>query len=140
MNPYILGGGVAIIAIMGLLLKNSYERNGELEAKLETQANETLECTDANDTNQDTITELEAKVADLTALRADEAAARELVLVERSQQLAAALARAAELEQERLEEVFENEDCRDLSELRVDVFCPATAGQLRQRSRGPGSN
>jgi hypothetical protein len=47
MNPYVLGGGVALISILGLMLKGSLERNGELEAKLETQANETLECADA---------------------------------------------------------------------------------------------
>ena len=140
MNPYVLGGGAAVIAIMGFLLKNSYERNGELEVKLENQAQETQECADANLTNDETITELEARIAALSTLRASEAAEREAMLAEREQELLRARARADELERERENEIESNEDCAALTSLDVGQFCPATAGQLRQRSRGPGGN
>lgn len=140
MNPYVLGGGAAIIVIMGILLKNSYERNGELESKLETQANETLECSDANNTNQETITQLEDRIATMVEERRVEAEEREAILVERSQELARALAEADRLREIRDDEQLENQDCADLNQLRVDLFCPATANSLRQRSRGAGSN
>lgn len=136
MNPYVIGGGLALVAVLGLLLKNSYERNGELEAKLETQANETLECADANDTNVATIAELEATIADMIEERRVDTERREQVLVERSRELAEARARAARLEIERDEEMATNQDCNALSTLAVGEFCPATAGQLRERSRG----
>ena len=37
MNMYVIGGAVLTIAVLGFLLKGSYERNGELKAKLEEQ-------------------------------------------------------------------------------------------------------
>ena len=99
MNPYVIGGGLAVFALMGFLLKNSYERNGELEAKLETQANETLECSDANTTNQETITGLETQIAAMIEERRVDTERREQVLVEREQELARAVARADRLEE-----------------------------------------
>lgn len=140
MNPWVVGGGLAAIAILGLLLKSSYERNGELEAKLETQAAETQECADANATNSTTITELETRIADMIEERRVDTERREQVLVEREQELLRARARADELERERDDEIAENQDCADLTSLNVGLFCPATAGQLRERSRGPGSH
>lgn len=136
MNPYILGGGAAIIVIMGLLLKNSYERTGELETKLETQAAETQECADANATTMTTITELTEEIESMVEERRVDTQRREQVLVEREQELLRANARAAELERERENEIAQNEDCADLTSLNVGLFCPATAEQLRERSRG----
>lgn len=140
MNPYILGGGGAIIAILGLLLYNSVQRTGELEAKLATQAQETQECADANETNNQTVTELEARIDALSALRRAEADERERILTERDETMARARALADELERVRDDEIETNEDCAALTGLRVDAFCPAIADQLRQRSRGPGGN
>jgi chromosome segregation ATPase len=140
MNPYILGGGAALIAILGLMLNSSVKRNGELEAKLEQQALETQECADANQTNDETITKLEASIAKLSDLRRSEAEERERVLAERERELLRARARADQLEEERENEQETNDDCAALTALDVGAFCPATAGQLRERSRGPGGN
>lgn len=140
MNPYILGGGAAIIVVMGFLLKNSYERNGELEAKLETQAAETQECADANETTMTTITTLREEIESMVEERRVDTERREQVLVEREQELLRARARADQLEEERENEIATNQDCADLTSLRVDLFCPATAGQLRERSRGAGGD
>jgi hypothetical protein len=135
MNPYIIGGGVAAIALLGFLLKGSYERNGELEAKLETQAAETQECVDANVTTMTTISELTEEISSMIEERRIDTERREQVLVERERELAAANARADRMERERQDEVLDNEECRNLTMLRVDQFCPATASQLRDRSR-----
>lgn len=140
MNPYVIGGGVAIIAVMGFLLKNSYERNGELEAKLATQAAETQEAADANETNLETIDQLRLKINELSTLRRTEAAEREKVLVEREAELARAVARADRLEQEREHEIDTNPDCADLTSLSLDLFCPATAAGLRSRTGSTSSN
>lgn len=140
MNPYILGGGAAVIVVMGVLLKNSYEANGELEAKLETQAAETLECSDANTTNQETITTLEGRIATMIEERRVDTERREQVLVEREQELLRARARADRLEEERENEINTNPDCADLTSLSLDMFCPDTAHQLRQRSIGAGGD
>lgn len=136
MNPWVLGGGAAVIVVLGFLLKGSYERNGELEAKLETQAQETREAADANDTNLETIGRLEARIATMVAQRAADAEKRERLLDEREQELLRARARADELEREREDEQNENQDCADLASLSVELFCPATGQQLRERSRG----
>lgn len=140
MNPYILGGGGALICVLSIALWNTLQRTGELEAKLDNQVQETLECADANETNNETVTQLEAQIARLSELRRAEAAERERILTERDQELARARARADELERLRDDEIETNEDCAALTGLRVDAFCPATAGQLRERSRGPGGN
>lgn len=140
MNPYVIGGGLAALALMGFLLKNSYERNGELEAKLETQAAETLECTDANSSNIETITTLENRIATMIEERRVDTERREQVLVERSEELAAALIRADRLEEERDNEADTNLDCAAYMALSLDDFCPATAHSLRQRSIGAGGD
>ena len=140
MNPYVIGGGLAVIAVMGFLLKNSYERNGELEAKLETQAAETIEAADANATNLETITTLENRIATMIEERRVDTERREQVLVERSEQLAAALIRADRLEEERDNEADTNLDCAAYMQLSLDDFCPATAHSLRQRSIGAGGD
>lgn len=136
MNPYILGGGIAALALMGFLLKGSYERNGELEAKLDTQVEQTQECVDANLTNDTAITELETALAAMTAGRAADAAEREAVLVQRSRELAEARAAADRLERERQDEIDTIPECADLMALSIDAACPATTHQLRQRSIG----
>jgi len=136
MNPYLIGGGVAVLSVMGFLLKNSYERNGELEALLDTQVDQTQECVTANLTNDAAITELEVALDAMTAGRAADAAEREAVLVERSQELAAARALADRLERERQDEIDTIPECADLMALSIDAACPATTHQLRQRSIG----
>ena len=95
MNPYIIGGVALVIGIMGWQLKSSVTRNGELTAKLEVQASETLECTDVNATNQTTITALEDRIMVMIEARRVDTELREQVLVEREQELARAQARAA---------------------------------------------
>lgn len=140
MNPYVLGGGAAIIVVMGLMLKGSLERNGELEAKLETQASETLECTDANTSNVDTIRVLQGRIVAMVDERRVDAAERERILTEREQELLRARAEADRLREIRDDEQIDNEDCADLLALDVERFCPNTADQLRERSRGEGSN
>ena len=140
MNPYVIGGVGLLIVIMGWQLKSSITRNGELTAKLEVQAGETLECTAANTTNATTITELEERLAVMVVARRIESEQREQVLIERSKELAAAHIRAAELERIRDDEEAQNEDCADFADLSVDMLCPATAHQLRQRSIGEGGN
>lgn len=128
------------MAVLGFLLKNSYERNGELEAKLETQAAETIEAADANATNLETIATLENRIATMIEERRVDTERREQVLVERSQQLAAALIRADRLEEEREDEAETNLDCAAYMALSLDDFCPATALSLRQRSIGAGGD
>lgn len=140
MNPYILGGGLGLIAVLGFMLKGSYERNGELEAKLETQANETLECASANVSNVDTITTLESRIAAMIEERRSDTEERERILTEREQELLRARAEADRLREIRDDEQNENQDCADLLSLDVGRFCPTTADQLRERSRGEGGD
>jgi hypothetical protein len=140
MNPYIIGGVGLLIVVMGWQLKSSITRNGELTAKLEMQAGETLECVSANVTNATTITDLEGRMSTMVEERRIESERREQVLIDRSKELAAANIRAAELERIRDNEQAQNEDCADLTALSLDRFCPATAHQLRQRSIGEGSD
>lgn len=140
MNPYVLGGGAVVIAIMGFLLKGAYERNGELEAKLETQANETVEAADANVTCNATVTELEGRIMTMIEERRVDSERREQVLVEREQEVLQLRARTDQLEENRQDEIDTNPDCADLTSLSLDMFCPATAHELRQRSIGASSN
>jgi len=140
MNPYVLGGAALIIIVMGWQLKSSYERNGELEAKLETQAEQTLEATDANDTNMVTIMELKSTIDSMIEERRVDAVRREQVLVEREQELQRARARADDLEREREDEIANNQNCAELANLDVGFFCPSIGEQLRERSRGEDSN
>ena len=140
MNPYIVGGAALIIVVMGWQLKASITRNGELEAKLETQAAETLECADANAATMETISDLTKEIESMIEERRVDTERREQVLVEREQELLRVSARAAELEREREDEIATNEDCAALTGLRVNAFCPAAAEQLRERSRGAGGN
>jgi glycyl-tRNA synthetase beta subunit len=140
MNPYVIGGVALIIAIMGWQLKSSITRNGELTAKLEAQASETIEAADANATNQATITGLEARIKDMIEDRRIDAELRERVLDEREQELIAANARADQLQDERDDEIDTNPDCADLASLSLDMFCPAAAHQLRERSVSEGRN
>lgn len=140
MNPYVLGGAVVIIGVMGWQLKSSLERNGELTAKLETQAAETIEAADANDSNMVTIAELRAEITTMIEERRVDSERREQVLVEREQELLRARARADDLEEERRNEIATNQNCAELSALDVGFFCPAIGEQLRERSRGPGSH
>lgn len=129
-----------IIILLSWQLKSALERKGELTAKLETQASETLECTDANETSFTTITQLEKALEDITADRAADAASREAVLVERDRELSAARAENEVLRGEREDEADTNIDCADLRSLSVGLFCPVAGDQLRERSRGPGGN
>ena len=140
MNPYLIGGGVAAIAVLGFLLKGSYERNGELEALLASQVAETEECVSANGSNIDTINRMEKTIVEMIERRRVEQQERERVLAQRERELVRAQARADQLERERENEIATNEDCADLTSLRVGVFCPATADQLRKRSRGAGGD
>jgi len=140
MNPYLIGGAVLTIAIMGFLLKGAYERTGELEAKLETQVEQTQEAADANNTNMVTIKTLTERIAIMVEARRVDTERREQVLVEREADLLRARAENDRLRGEREDEQNENPDCADLASLRVDLFCPATAGQLHERSRSPGGH
>jgi hypothetical protein len=136
LNPYIVGGVALVIAIMGWQLKSSITRNGELTVKLEVQASETLECSVANESNNTVITTLEKRVTDMVNERRIDTERREQVLVEREDELIIARARATRLEREREDEMDTNPDCADLTSLSLDMFCPDTAFQLRQRSIG----
>jgi hypothetical protein len=140
LNQYLAIAGALAIVIMGALLKNSYERNGELEAKLKTQAEQTQEAADANVTNIETITKLKLQIGDMVEQRRVDAEKREQLLMEREADLMRARAEADRLRKLRENEQDENPDCKELARLRVDLFCPATADQLRQRSRGEGGH
>ena len=140
MNPYVIGVVALIIVVMGWQLKSSISRNGELEAKLDTQVTETLECVDANKTNLTTVTALESRISVMVEERRVDTARREKVLDERDQELSAAKAEAQKLQDERDDAFNENPDCTDLASLRVDFFCPAVSDELRQRSTSQGSN
>ena len=113
MNPYVIGGVGLLIVIMGWQLKSS---------------------------NTITITDLEGRMSAMVEERRIESEQREQVLIARSKELAAAHIRAAELERIRDDEEAQNEDCADFADLSVDMLCPATAHQLRQRSIGEGGN
>lgn len=142
MNPKIVAcAAVAlIVVVLGWQLRSALKRNGELEAKLEQQAQEAREAADANETNQETIRTLEARIAVMVAERAADAEERERVLAERERELLRARARADELEQERENEQEQNQDCAALAALDIEFYCPATVEQLRVRSRGPSSH
>jgi hypothetical protein len=142
MNPVHIGAGIAalLVIILGGLLKSSYARNGELEASLQTQADQTIECADANSTMKASIIAMQLTIDNMVAKRKADAEERERVLDEREQELAQARARADRLEREREDEQSANPDCADLTSLSLDFFCPATAQQLRQRSIGEGGN
>lgn len=131
---------VLVVLALAWQLRVQLKRNGELEAKLDQQAQEAREAADANETNQETIGTLQARIEAMVAERRADAAERERVLAEREQELLRARARADELEREREDEREQNQDCAALSALDVASFCPATAEQLRVRSRGPGGN
>jgi E3 ubiquitin-protein ligase DOA10 len=140
MNPYVIGGTILLIAILSWQLKSSITRNGELSAKLENQAAETLEATDANDTNMITITTLRSRILVMVEERRVDTERREQILVERDTELTQARVENDRLRGEREDEVDTNFDCAELQSLSVDFFCPIAGEQLRQRSRGPGSN
>jgi len=140
MNLYAIGGAVVVIAILGFLLKGSYERNGELKAELSIANAATNEAADANDTNQITITELRAKITTMTEERRVDTVKREKVLDERERELVAARTEAAKLRKERNEAFNENPDCVDLASLSVEFFCPAAGGELRSRASSQGSH
>lgn len=133
MNPYVIGGGVVIISIMGFLLKNSYERNGELEAELRNANAATEEAADANVTNIETITTMEATIKTMVEERRVDTVRREKVLDDREQELAQARAVAAKLRKEREEAFNENPDCADLASLSVEFFCPLVGKELTER-------
>lgn len=138
----LIGAAIAAVVI-GLLawqLKAAVERNGELEAKLETQAQEAREAADANFSNLEVIGTLQRRLAAMIDQRRAEAAERERILDERDQELALARARADRLERERQDERIENPDCAELASLSIGEFCPSAADQLRVRSRGPRSD
>lgn len=136
MNPYVIGGVAIVIAIMGWQLKSSVTRNGELETKLEVQASETLECTTANESNQREIDTMITRMNRMIEERRVDNERREQVLVEREQELALVRAETERLRNERDDEIDTNPDCADLTSLSLDMFCPNTAHQLRQRSIG----
>jgi len=140
MNPYLIGGTAILVIILSVLLKNSYERTGELEALLKTQAAETIECADANDSSLTTIAQLESTINRMVEDRRVDAERREQILVERERELAAAIQRADLLEEERNDEINQNPDCADLASLSVDFFCPTTGSILRERSRSQGGH
>lgn len=140
MNPYITGGMALVILIMGIALKSSITRNGELEAKLEIQAAETLEATDANTSNMITIGTLRERIVIMIEERRVDTVRREEILVERDTELTQARIENDRLRGEREDEVDTNFDCAELQSLSVDFFCPVAGEQLRQRSRGPGSD
>lgn len=140
MNPYIIGGGILVVTIMGVLLKSSYERNGELEAELRNANAATEEAADANVTNITTITTLEERIKVMVEERRIDTVRREQVLDEREQQLATAVAEAAKLKEEREEAFNENPDCEDLASLSVEFFCPTVGKQLRERASDQSSN
>jgi hypothetical protein len=140
MNPYVLGGAALVIIVMGWQLKSSLERNGELEAKLETQVEQTLEAADANDATMVTIMELKSTIESMVEERRIDTEQREAVLVEREAQLLRSRARADELERERDDEIDTNINCAELASLDVGFFCPAIGSQLRERSRGQNSH
>ena len=140
MNPYLAGGVALIVLVLSWQLKASITRNGELMVRLETQVVETLECADANESNVTSISALERRINIMVEQRHADAEQRELVLVQREQELTAARALADRLEREREDEIDTNPDCADLMSLSLDQFCPNTAFQLRQRSIGEGSD
>lgn len=140
MNPYMIGGVAILIAVMGWQLKSSITRNGELEAKLENQVAETLECADANATNLTTVTTLEERISIMIEERRVDTDLREQVLDERDQELMRVRAAADQLQRERDDEISQNPDCADLASLSVDFFCPAIGASLRERSRGADRN
>lgn len=136
---YIIGVLVVALALMSVALKKSYERNGELESKLETQAAETLECADANASNLQTIGTLRARIETMIGERVADRERREQVLVERDEELRRARLEADRLREERQDEIDSNVQCADFNSLVVAEFCPTTARRLRERSRGPDS-
>ncbi len=140
MNPYVIGGVALVIAIMGWQLKSSVTRNGELSAKLETQAMETLECADSNLTNLKTISTIKEQMIVMIEERRIDTERREQVMDEREQELMRARAAADRLQEERDDEIDTNPDCAELASLSVGFFCPDTGQQLRERSSGQGGN
>lgn len=140
MNPYVIGGVAIVIAVMGWQLKSSVTRNGELEAKLEVQASETLECVAVNDSNQGIIDTMVTRMNRMIEERRVDNERREQVLVERERELTLARAETERLRNEREDEIDTNPDCADLTSLSLDLFCPNTAHQLRQRSIGAGGD
>jgi len=140
MNPYVIGGVVLVFGVMAWQLKASVTKNGELEAKLETQAQATQTCADANESSVAAIGTLRAEIERIASLRAAEAAERESLLVERDRELTAARNRAAELERERRNEIESNAMCAEVMAIHVDDACPASINQLRQRAFGESSH
>lgn len=140
MNPYVIGGSILLIILLSWQLKSSIERNGELTAKLETQAAATLEATDANDTNMVTIQTLRDRIVVMIEERRVDTERREKVLVERDKELSEARAENELLRGEREDEADTNIECADLRSISVDLFCPVAGEQLRERSRGPGGD
>jgi hypothetical protein len=139
-NPYIIGGVSILVALMAWRLFAAHERIGELEAKLEVQAAETLEATNANDSNQLTIEGLTERIDIMVEQRRVDAEERERILVERDEIVMRLRMESDRLREERQDEIMENTDCAELSALRVSDFCPSTGRQLRLRSGGQGGD
>lgn len=130
----------AVIALLGWMLLHAHGRIGELEVKLKKQTVETEEAADANTSNQATIADLEARIQTMIDERRAETEAREQALVARERELTQARAEADRLREARDDEAQTNLECGDFNALVLSDFCPDTARQLRERSRGPGGD
>jgi predicted RNase H-like nuclease (RuvC/YqgF family) len=139
MNRWIqlAGAGVVILLLLWRWLA-CREEIGELNVKLDTQRDETVECATANESNQTTIGELQGRIDSLLLTRAQEAAEREQALSERD--AAINKLRTAEAAERRTRrELFRSTArCEGLAGLRVDVACPAIADRLRSRTSQGG--
>jgi hypothetical protein len=140
MNPYVIGGVAIVIFLLSWQLRSALKENGALEAKLITANEATTQAADANDTNQETITTLEARIVTMVEERRVDAVERDRVMDERDQELAVARAESIKLKEEREEAFNENPDCIDLASLDVGFFCPLVGVELRQRGTHQSSN
>lgn len=132
--------GYVIAGILGLILLSAHTRIGELETKLDVQAQETREAADANDSNLLTIAKLKAKNRDLIAARKADVERSEQEIILREMAITMARRVAVEERRRRLEMLKSTENCDSYASLVVADACPAIAMELRDRSRGPDSH
>lgn len=104
------------------------EERGRIEASLDAAVK-------ANDTNQDTITELERRIRVMVEERTMDAQEREAAMAKRDRELAAAVRAADRARRERDALFRSTPGCEELARLDIAGACPGIGSRLQDLSR-----
>lgn len=130
----ILGGGLAVVAIiaaiLGWRLLAAHEELGTHQQALD-------QATLANQENQTTIIAIRAELNTCVRERAIDEQQNEIAVANLETRAAELEARAREVRVVR-EEIFRDPTCEQLGNLDIGALCPAWAAELRQRAASFG--